>query len=80
MDHCVYRSDHSNSLNHTDTGLKLKIDKACIEDPTLQRRNDIRCPAKICGSTQAVTFSQPTKDRLNLIFVCTACTYHWVKE
>ena len=34
----------------------------------------------MCGSTQAVTFSHPTKDRLNLIFVCTKCTFYWRKE
>ena len=79
-DNCVYKQDYGNGQN--DGGaFKFAIDKECIKDPTLQRRNDIRCPnPNICLSTQAVTFSQPTKDRLNLIFVCTRCTFNWRKE
>ena len=76
-DNCVYRSDHDANSGEAKM---FAIDKDCIKDPTLQRRNDITCPNKACNGRQAVTFTQPTKDRLNLIYVCTSCTYSWKKE
>ena len=77
-DNCVYKSDHDTS--HGAEGKLIQVDKDCIKDPTLQRRNDIECPNKQCSGRQAVTFTQPSKDRLNLIYVCTQCTYSWKKE
>ena len=79
-DNCVYKSDHSAAEEGGNFSKMFKIDKDIIKDPSLQRRNDIDCPNKACSNKQAVTFTQPTKDRLNLIYVCTACTYHWKKE
>jgi DNA-directed RNA polymerase subunit M/transcription elongation factor TFIIS len=49
-----------------------------VKDPTLSRRKDLQC--KKCGHNEAVTFMNPTKDRMNLIFVCTKCTNYWRKE
>ena len=41
----------------------------------------VKCRARAqCEGKQAVTFTHPTKDRLNLIFVCTLCNLHWRKE
>ena len=53
------------------------MDPECIKDPTLARRRDICC--KWCQHNEAVSFTQVTKDRLNLIFVCTRCAKHWQK-
>jgi DNA-directed RNA polymerase subunit M/transcription elongation factor TFIIS len=57
---------------------KFYVDKECIKDPTLSRSKDVDC--KQCGHHEAVTFTHPTKDRINLIFVCTNCTFNWKKE
>ena len=54
------------------------VDRECIKDPTLARRRDMNCER--CGHYESVTFTQPTKDRMNLIFVCTRCTHYWKKE
>jgi DNA-directed RNA polymerase subunit M/transcription elongation factor TFIIS len=69
-DNCVFKSEH----------LKMSekfaaVDKECIKDPTLSRRKNVIC-AK-CSNTEAVTFTQVTKERMNLIFVCTQCCYNW---
>lgn len=84
-DHCVYRSSENNnsSGNSSGTGGEAQkfffhVDKECVKDPTLSRRKDLQC--KKCGHNEAVTFMNPTKDRMNLIFVCTKCTYYWRKE
>ena len=71
MDNCVYRTDFTMRAEN------LHVDPECIKDPTLSRRKDVEC--KWCGHSEAVTFTQPTKDKLNLIFVCTRCTQHWSK-
>lgn len=71
-DNCVYKSDH------TKMSEAFNVDSECIKDPTLSRRRDLPC--KHCGHNEAVTFTNPTKDRMNLIFVCTKCTFHWRKE
>lgn len=71
-DNCVYKSEQSNMSE------KFYVDKECIKDPTLSRRKNLSC--KKCLHNEAVTFTNPTKDRMNLIFVCTKCTYHWRKE
>lgn len=65
VDNCVYRTDYTTRAEN------LHVDPECIKDPTLSRRKDIQC--KYCGHNEAVTFTQATKDRLNLIFVCTKC-------
>ena len=78
-DNCVYKSDQNTGLGMADT-VKFAIDKDCIKDPTLQRRNNIECPSATCKATTAVTFTQPSKDRLNLIYVCTGCCHSWRKE
>jgi DNA-directed RNA polymerase II subunit RPB9 len=83
-DHCVYRSSDQVSSGASqqggDAGPKFffHVDKECVKDPTLSRRKDLTC--KKCGHNEAVTFMNPTKDRMNLIFVCTKCTYYWRKE
>ena len=55
----------------------LLVDPECVKDPTLQRRQDVEC--KHCGHNEAVSYTQPTKDRMTLIFVCTRCTQYWTK-
>ena len=50
-----------------------------INDPTLQRSYDAHCEK--CGGTEAVFFRvQASKQRLNLIFVCTnpECCHKWM--
>ena len=71
MDNCVYRTDYTTRAEN------LHVDPECIKDPTLSRRRDVVC--KWCSHNEAVTFTQPTKDRLNLIFVCCKCARHWTK-
>lgn len=70
-DNCVYKSEQI-KLNEV-----FKIDEDCIKDPCLARRP---CDPCKCGNTQAVTFTNPSKDRMNLIFVCTRCKNSWRKE
>lgn len=71
MDNCVYRTDYTMRAEN------LHVDPECIKDPTLTRRRDIEC--KWCRHNEAVSFTQVTKEKLNLIFVCTKCTKHWQK-
>jgi len=59
-------------------GFFFQVDKECVKDPTLSRQKDVEC--RKCKHREAVTFTNPTKDRMNLIFVCTRCTYYWRKE
>jgi DNA-directed RNA polymerase subunit M/transcription elongation factor TFIIS len=56
----------------------VMVDVECIKDPCLARRTCRPCIK--CRGTQAVTFINPTKDRMNLIFVCTNCAHHWRKD
>lgn len=83
-DHCVYRSSEqpnsaqSSGANGGESKFFYHVDKECVKDPTLSRRKDVNC--KQCGHNEAVTFMNPTKDRMNLIFVCTKCTSYWRKE
>ena len=56
----------------------MNVDKECIKDPTLSRRKNLDC--KKCGFNEAVTFTNPTKDKMSLIFVCLRCTYSWMKD
>ena len=71
-DNCVYRSEHSKMSD------KFFVDRECIKDPCLSRRRGRPCVK--CGHNEAVTYTNPTKDRMNLIFVCTNCTHYWRKE
>ena len=71
LDNCVYRTDYTTKAEN------LRVDPECIKDPTLCRRRDIEC--KFCQHTEAVSYTQVTKERLNLIFVCTRCTGHWFR-
>ena len=57
----------------------FNVDPECIKDPTLKRNKNVKCKAPHCDSTEAVTFTNPTKERMNLIYVCTKCTHHWRK-
>lgn len=57
---------------------KMIVDTECIKDPALARVHGTSC--KRCGCAKAVTFINPTKDRMNLIFVCTQCTHSWRKD
>ena len=88
-DHCVYRSSEQQQTTGGTSGAAgeagsegprfiFTVDKECVKDPTLSRRKDVVC--RKCKHTEAVTFTNPTKDRMNLIFVCTKCTYYWRKE
>jgi DNA-directed RNA polymerase subunit M/transcription elongation factor TFIIS len=70
-DNCVYRSEQTKMHD------KLFVDRECIKDPCLSRR-PMNC--KKCGHGEAVTYTNPTKDRMNLIFVCTNCTHYWRKD
>lgn len=71
-DNCVYKSEASKMQD------KLFVDRECIKDPTLARRKGKPCNK--CGHDEAVTFTNPTKERMNLIFVCTNCAHYWKKE
>jgi DNA-directed RNA polymerase II subunit RPB9 len=71
-DNCVYKSEQRTISE------RFHVDKECIKDPTLSRRKNLSC--RKCGHNEAVTFTNPTKDRMNLIFVCTKCTHYWRKE
>lgn len=71
LDNCVYRTDYTQKAEN------LQVDPECVKDPTLTRRRDIIC--KWCQHTEAVSFTQVTKEKLNLIFVCCKCTKHWHK-
>lgn len=71
VDNCVYKTDFTMRAEN------LIVDPECIKDPTLSRRKDVQC--KWCGHNEAVTFTQPLKDKLNLIFVCCKCARHWSK-
>ena len=71
IDNCVYRTDFTMRAEN------LQVDPECVKDPTLQRRQDVEC--KHCGHHEAVCFTQPTKDRMTLIFVCTNCKKYWTK-
>lgn len=93
-DHCVYRSSEQQSaaaedgddgkkkkgMAEEETGEKFffQVDKECVKDPTLSRQKNVVCPKD--GHNEAVTFTIPTKDRMNLVFVCTKCTTSWRKE
>ena len=68
---CVYRTDYTAKAE------KLQVDPECISDPTLSRRKDILCP--FCKHTEAVSYTQVTKEKLNLIFVCTGCKNNWLR-
>ena len=57
---------------------KFHVDSECIKDPSLSRNKNITCDK--CGWNEAVTFTHPSKDRMNLIFVCTKCSYNWRKD
>ena len=71
VDNCVYRTDFTMRAEN------LQVDPECVKDPTLQRRQDVSCPH--CGNNEAVNYTQPTKDRMTLIFVCTRCCQYWTK-
>lgn len=89
-DHCVYRSSEQQTTSGGQNDLIKKaggsgkddfffqVDKECVKDPTLSRQKDVKC--RSCGHNEAVTFTNPTKERMNLIFVCTKCAYYWRKE
>ena len=83
-DNCVYRQDYNQGADAGDSIFKFTVDKDCVKDPTLQRVTGIVCPAiidgKPCKNDKAVSFTQVTRDRLNLIFVCTECCHYWRKE
>jgi DNA-directed RNA polymerase subunit M/transcription elongation factor TFIIS len=57
---------------------RFHVDSECIKDPTLSRNKNTLC--KKCQHTEAVTFTHPTKERMNLIFVCTKCAFNWRKD
>lgn len=71
VDNCVYRTDFTMRAEN------LQVDPECVKDPTLSRRQDVQC--KWCNNNEAVCYTQPTKDKMNLIFVCTKCRQHWCK-
>ena len=71
VDNCVYRTDFTMRAEN------VHVDPECVKDPTLQRRQDVQC--KWCGHYEAVCYTQPTKDKMTLIFVCTKCTQYWTK-
>ena len=70
-DNCVYRTDFTMRAEN------LQVDPECVKDPTLTRRKDVVC--KWCGYHEAVSYTQPTKDKMTMIFVCTRCQQHWTK-
>lgn len=72
VDNCVYKSELTRMSE------RFFVDKECIKDPALSRNKNVIC--KNCGHNESVTFTNPTKDRMNLIYVCTNCTYNWRKE
>ena len=56
------------------------VDPECIKDPTLSRNKNVKCKQKTCDSREVVTFTNPTKERMNLIYVCVKCTHSWRKD
>jgi DNA-directed RNA polymerase subunit M/transcription elongation factor TFIIS len=72
VDNCVYKSEHQKLSD------RFYVDKECIKDPTLSRRKNVLCSK--CGHTEAVTYTNPTKDRMTLIYVCAACAHSWRKD
>lgn len=72
-ENCVYKSETLKV-----SGGEIKIDRECIKDPTLSRNRNIKC--KNCMHHEAVTFTNPTKEKMELIFVCTSCKNSWKKE
>ena len=84
QDHCVYRSSEQQQSAQVTGGAAgdsqsffFLVDKECVKDPTLSRRKDVICQK--CQNQEAVTFTNPTKDRMKLIFVCTKCSNYWRK-
>lgn len=71
LENCVYRTDYTLKAEN------LQVDPECVKDPTLTRRKDVDC--KWCHNNEAVSFTQVTKEKLNLIFVCVKCKRHWMK-
>ena len=70
-DNCVYRTDFTMRAEN------LQVDPECVKDPTLTRRKDVKCPW--CDHHEAVNYTQPTKDKMTMIFVCTRCQQYWTK-
>ena len=70
-DNCVYKTDFSARSEN------LIVDTECVRDPTLARHRDIVCEK--CTHNEAVSFTQVTKENLNLIFVCCNCRHWWKK-
>jgi DNA-directed RNA polymerase subunit M/transcription elongation factor TFIIS len=71
VENCVYRTDY------TVRAEALLVDPECVKDPTLTRRKDMQC--KWCNYNEAVSFTQVTAQKLNMIFVCTRCSKWWAK-
>ena len=71
LENCVYQTDYGTRAEN------LQVDPECVKDPTLTRRRDVEC--KHCKHNEAVSFTQVTKERLNLIFVCCKCRGWWQK-
>ncbi len=73
IDNCVYKSETAK-----DSAIDIKVDRECIKDPTLSRNRNVECIK--CQHHEAVTFTNPSKQRMALIYVCTKCGFSWVKE
>ena len=73
-DNCVYKSEIARMSE------KFTVDPECIKDPALSRNKDVKCVNKDCDSREAVTFTNPTKERMNLIYVCVKCCKSWKKD
>lgn len=72
-DNCVYQSEVAK-----DSASETKVDKECIKDPTLTRNRDVQCPK--CPCHEAVSFTNPTKQKMALVYVCTKCAHSWIKS
>ncbi len=69
---CVYKSDLTRNQQ------KVTYFEDCAKDPTLSRSIKVNCSR--CANQEAVTFCNPTKDRMTLFYVCLNCKHCWVKE
>jgi hypothetical protein len=60
-------------------GEEFKINSEVIADPTNPRR-EMDCQVPSCESTTVVTFCNPTKEGMDLYFVCKLCQHSWKKQ
>ena len=68
---CVYKSDQTRNQQ------KVAYQEYYVKDPTLSRTIRVTCDK--CKSKEAVTFCNPTKDKMQLYYACLNCKHYWLK-